>query len=168
MTILANDDPSGIFSISNSTKGPFFLNEDNGILIITITRSHGDLTSELIRYDLIGEPGEIAGGQGLADFQPGVREYNVTLFVTNDDIPEVNETFLFTIVALNPNVQLGALTTVNVTILANDDYSGVFSFNDSSLTTSIGQFYSYVTPICRLRVIDQTKGVNLEVKKVQS
>ena len=144
MTILANDDPSGVFSISNSTRGPFLLNEDtNGILIITITRSRGDLTSEFIRYDLLGQQGEIDGGQGLANFQPGVRQFNVTLFVRNDNVPEINETFTFMISSLSPNVRLENPTSAEVTIAANDDYAGVFSFNTSSLTISICESVIY-------------------------
>lgn len=148
MTVLANDDPSGIFSISNSTRGPFLLNEENNrILVITIARSRGDLTRELISHTLMGQSGEIAGGQGIANFQPGEREIDVTLFVTNDDVPEVNETFVFSITPLNANVQLGIPNTVDVTILANDDFAGVFSFNVSSLTQFIGEpgFHKYNT-----------------------
>ena len=146
MTILANDNPSGAFSISNSTRGPFFLDEENNrILVITITRSRGDLTQELIQYDLAGEPAEIAGGQGIADFLPGgSREINITLFVSNDAIPEVNETFLFSIMPLNPQVLLEAPTTVEITVLANDDYAGVFSFNTSSLSTILGMYITCV------------------------
>lgn len=141
VTILANDDPSGVFSISNSTRGPYLLDEeDNRILVLTISRSRGDLTRELIRYDLIGEATEIAGGQGIADFQEGVREVDVTLFVTNDDVPEVNETFQFVIDPLTVGVEVLLPSTVDITVLANDDYAGVFSFNSSSLSTSIGSY----------------------------
>lgn len=140
MTILANDDPSGVFSISNSTRGPFFLDEENNrILVITIVRNRGDLTRELISYDLMGDPTEIAGGQGIADFPSGQRDVNVTLFVTSDNIPEMNETFLFSFVPLTSGVEVEMPSTVSITILANDDYAGVFSFNASSLTTSIGK-----------------------------
>lgn len=139
VTILANDDPSGVFSISNATQGPFLVDEQNNrILVITIMRSRGDLTRELVSYDLLGRPGEIAGGQGLADFQPGVRSVNVTLFVDDDDVPEVNDTFTFTISPLNLDVQLGTPTSVEITILANDDYAGVFSFSSTTLSAVIG------------------------------
>lgn len=140
MTILANDNPSGIFSISNSTAGPFLLTEDtNRILVVTISRTRGDLTQELIQYDLLGQPGEIAGGQGIADFQPGERSKDITLFVTNDNIPEVNETFVFTIQPLSAGLVVGTPASVDITILANDDFAGVFSFDESSLSTSIGK-----------------------------
>lgn len=149
VTILANDDPSGVFSISNSTRGPFFLDEQNNrILVITIARSRGDLTRELISYELIGQPNEIAGGIGIADFQPGAREMDVTLFVTDDDTPETNETFLFRIRPLNAAVELLEPTTVDITVLANDDFAGVFSFNASSLITSIGE--GVVCVVCSL------------------
>lgn len=147
MTIVANDDPSGVFSISNSTSGPFFLDEENNrILVITIARNRGDLTRELISYDLIGRPAQIAGGQGIADFPPEEREVDVTLFVINDDVPEMNETFQFRISPVNSAVELDVPTAVSITVLANDDYAGVFSFNASSLTTSIGKRAVSVTP----------------------
>lgn len=141
VTILTNDNPSGIFSISNTTSGPFLLTEDtNRILVVTIIRTRGDLTQELIQYDLVGQPAEIAGGQGIADFQPGERSKDITLFVTNDDIPEVNETFVFSIQPLSSGVDVATPTTVDITVLANDDFAGVFSFNASSLSTSIGTY----------------------------
>lgn len=139
MTILANDDPSGVFSISTATRGPFYLNEDNdNTLIITVVRTRGALTRELIRYMLTGEMGEIAGGQGLAEFQAGDREFSVTLLVIDDIIPEMNETFMFVISALDSRIQLGSPLSVDVTILANDDFAGLFAFNISSLTSNIG------------------------------
>ena len=142
MTILANDNPAGVFSISNSTRGPFSLDEENNrILVITISRTGGDLTRELIQYDLAGPIAEIAGGQGIADFQPGgSRDINITLFVTNDNVPEVNETFVFTIAPLRPAVQVQMPVSVSITVLANDDFAGVFSFNTSSLSASLGEW----------------------------
>jgi hypothetical protein len=146
VTITANDDPSGVFSVSNSTRGPFFLDEENNrILVITIARNRGDLTRELISYDLIGQLAEIAGGQGIADFPPGQREVDVTLFVTNDDVPEINETFIFRITPVNVAVELESPTSANITILANDDYAGVFSFNTSMLAASIGKSFHWTT-----------------------
>ena len=150
MTIVANDNPSGIFSISNSTSGPFVLTEDtNRILMLTVVRSRGDLTQELIQYDLTGEPGEIAGGQGIVEFLPGERSKDITLFVTNDNIPEVNETFVFSIQPLSPNVEVGTPTSVDITVLANDDFAGVFSFASSSLSVSIGTILNnHVVKFC--------------------
>lgn len=107
--------------------------------MLTVERSRGDLTQELVQYDLTGEPGEIAGGQGIVEFLPGERSKDITLFVTNDNIPEINETFVFSIQPLSPNVEVATPTSVDITVLANDDFAGVFSFASSSLSVSIGK-----------------------------
>ena len=130
VTILANDSPGGVFSISTSTSGPFFLNEDSSdSVIISIIRSRGDLTRELVRFDLTGRAGQIAGGRGLADFPVHVRVVNVTLLVINDLVPEVNESFVFAISNLDSGLELAPPTSVSLTVLGNDDFAGVFSFN---------------------------------------
>jgi len=143
VTILANDNPAGIFSIAASTSGPFLLNEDSSdSAVISIVRSRGDLTRELVRFDLTGRVGQIAGGRGLADFPEHVREVNVTLLVINDLVPEINESFVFTISNLNSGLELAPPTSVSVTVLANDDFAGVFSFNWTEF--SIGERDSLV------------------------
>lgn len=54
-----------------------------------------------------------------------------------DTIPETDETFLLEIFSDNPEI-LGSPSTVSITILANDDWNGVFSFAADSLDLTIG------------------------------
>ena len=141
MTILENDNAAGIFSISPSSSGPFFVpEEDNSIVLVTIVRNEGNLTNEVIQYGIPGGDGEFVGSQGLATFAPGVREFTVTLFINNDDEPETNETYAFTISSLDGDTELlGMPSSVEITILANDNYAGVFSFDSASLEMIVGE-----------------------------
>ena len=103
-----------------------------------------------MRFNLEGRAGQIAGGRGLADFQERVREVNVTLLVINDVVPELDEMFVFTISGLNSGLELATPTSVNITVLANDDFAGVFAFSSSSASLSIGeQLDSHTQLACR-------------------
>ena len=60
----------------------------------------------------------------------------------NDVIPEDRETFNFTISLedMNDTLRLlGSPVSVQIVILPNDDYAGVFRFDDSSLNLTIGR-----------------------------
>lgn len=141
VTILQNDAAEGVFSISQSTLGPFVFDEsDNGIISILIVREGGALTSEVISYTIPGGGSEILGGQSLAAFTPLQREFPVTLLINNDNIPETNETYQFEISILSGNNDLlGMPSSVEITILANDDYAGLFSFDSASLDQNISK-----------------------------
>ena len=66
----------------------------------------------------------------------------VTLLPNDDVIPEDTEVFNFTISAGDGNGNvLGSPTSLEITILANDDYAGLFRFADSSLNITIGVFH---------------------------
>lgn len=55
-------------------------------------------------------------------------------------MPETNETYVLEIFSpLGKTDILGSPTTASMTILANDDYNGVFSYDSSSLLISIGK-----------------------------
>ena len=74
-------------------------------------------------------------------FSPGQTEMSISVLPNNDDIPENTEVFNFTISASNNDI-LGNTTSLEITILANDDYAGVFSFADTSLDLTIGKTHS--------------------------
>ena len=74
------------------------------------------------------------------DFAPGQRNATITILPQSDIIPEINETFFFSISAGEGGEDiLGDPTSVMITILANDDFAGVFLFETSSLILSIGR-----------------------------
>ena len=76
------------------------------------------------------------------NFVPGQREANVSLLINNDDIPETNETYTFSISTIDGNTAiLGSPTLVDITILANDDYAGLFRFAADSLQATVGKLF---------------------------
>ena len=58
-------------------------------------------------------------------FGPGRTEATILVLPNDDDIPEDSEEFNFTISASNGDI-LGNVTYIGITILANDEYAGVF------------------------------------------
>ena len=94
-----------------------------------------------IVYQTIPDTGtDFIGGAGLATFQPGQTESIVSVLPNNDNIPEDRETFNFTISTEDGNdALLGSPVSVEIVILPNDDYAGVFRFDDSSLNLTIGR-----------------------------
>lgn len=81
---------------------------------------------------------DFIGGIGIETFSPGQTEKTVSLLPNDDDTPEDEEKFNFTISASN-NDLLGNVTYIEITILPNDDYAGVFQFVESSLNLTIGE-----------------------------
>lgn len=139
MTILQNDEAEGVFSISSSSAGPFIVEEDfDGTIAIAIVRVGGALTTETISYNIAGGATEIFGGQGFTTFAPNQREETVNLLINNDNIPETNETYTFEISSSNSNI-LGMPRTVLITIVANDDYAGLFQIDSGSLDQTAGK-----------------------------
>ncbi len=137
--ILQNDAAEGVFSISPSTSGPFLVDESfDDTITIAIIREGGALTTETIFYNIAGGVIEIFGGQGFTTFAPGQRESSVNLLINDDNVPETNETYVFEISSSNADI-LGMPRAVVVTILANDDYAGLFLLDASSLDQTLGK-----------------------------
>ena len=141
MTILKNDDADGIFSIAEVSQGPLFIEETpTSVLQITIARSRGALTNVVLQYSIPGAESEIIGGVGLVNFVPDQTEANVSLLINDDDIPETNQTYTFSISSVDGDTAiLGSPTSVSVTILPNDDYAGLFLFAADSQVATIGK-----------------------------
>lgn len=141
VTILQNDNAEGIFFISNATRGPFIFPESSSdIIVITIEREGGALTNQLMRYEIPDGSQDLIGGFGFANFIANQRSFTVTILINDDTIPEIDETFIFTISAVDGNEGiLGSPTSVTITLLANDDFAGVFLFAASSLSLFVGE-----------------------------
>lgn len=80
---------------------------------------------------------EFFGATDIVTFEVGTSLNTISLSPKQDGIPEVNETFTLQLSATNSDL-IGEDSSVTITILANDDYNGVFSFSDSSLEQAIG------------------------------
>lgn len=74
-------------------------------------------------------------------FNVGSRLQTIGLAPTLDGVPETNETFVLEIFSAAKKDILGTPTNVSITILANDDWNGVFNFTMDSLDQYIGKNY---------------------------
>ena len=150
---------------------------------IQIERGGGDLTTEQILYRIIPSGNtlratisvclsvcvcgqvcnsfksfslgsdDFIGASSLVTFAPTNRTMSVDVAAALDDIPEINETFTFEIYSMKDNVV--SPSNVSITILANDDWNGVFSFNSSSVSQTIGMIIitMYTIRLCKVNVI---------------
>ena len=142
VTIAVNDNADGIFSLTSSQSAYTIQESSDDVIFITVQRQEGALTTQSIQYQT--EPGsgtDFIGGVGILTFSPGQTEMSISVLPNDDDIPENTEVFNFTISASNNDI-LGNTTSLEITILANDDYAGVFSFADTSLDLTIGKTHS--------------------------
>ena len=96
---------------------------------------------------------DFIGASSLVTFGPTNRTMSVDVAAALDDIPEINETFTFEIYSMKDNVV--SPSNVSITILANDDWNGVFSFNSSSVSQTIGMIIitMYTIRLCKVNVI---------------
>lgn len=94
---------------------------------------------------LCADTGDFIGPTGILFFSPGEQVKGIPVAPVLDNIPEANETFTLEIFSpLGKADIIGSPTTVNITILPNDDYNGVFSFDSSSLSPLIGEVASLI------------------------
>ena len=66
-------------------------------------------------------------------FPDGVSSVDGTLILTNDDVPEGNETFTVKIVDARFGAEIGSLSELTLTVSASDDPHGKFQFDQVSL-----------------------------------
>ena len=93
-----------------------------------------------MQYILSVDTNDFIGPTGVLFFNPGDTTKNIPIAPVLDSIPETNETFTLELFSpLGKTQILGSPTTVTITILANDDYNGVFSFTDPSRLVGIGK-----------------------------
>ena len=74
---------------------------------------------------------------GTVQFTTGQQRASLTIEIFNDAIPELDEEFTVELVSPSDGLQLGDQISASVTILANDDINGVFSFSNTSLLVSL-------------------------------
>ncbi|XP_035665839.1 adhesion G-protein coupled receptor V1-like [Branchiostoma floridae] len=160
VVIEENDDAGGIFSFSDSTVGPFVVQEGE-LILSTIIRDGGALVPRTVQYTI--EPNGEAnflGGVGVARFEVGETSHTVRIQALQDGVPELNETYTLELRSFSGQDQaasvIGSPSTISISVLENDDPYGVFSFADTDVTISESTS-SNVYP-ASLRV-DRNRGV---------
>ncbi|KAK7934133.1 hypothetical protein WMY93_005029 [Mugilogobius chulae] len=147
LTILASDDPYGVFVFANATK-PIWIPEADSTVSFTILRQKGSLGEVKVTFATLTEAepapyetqrvGRATEGKDFVPlfdsvvFLTNQTEANITLHILDDDLPERNESFL--LIANSPS--LGPLSNIvaQVIIETSDDSSAVLQLSSSTVT----------------------------------
>ena len=140
VTISANDDPHGVIEFNSASTLVDTL-EDIGILTLTVIRNDGTFGVVSVVYEAInitafghGDDYSVGvAGHGTLQFLPGQKLSSLYLVISDDDEPELQETFQIRLTGTQGGARLGDDVTSLVTISANDDPSGVVGFDDGLL-----------------------------------
>jgi G-protein coupled receptor 98 len=137
VTIMENDNPGGTFSFSDASKGPFFITESTfAFVTLYVQRTGGDLVTRELMYSIVGGDGQFNDIRGKLIFFKGKRLDTIVISPIDDDIPELNKTYTVQLTSLGSETAvLGSRTSVDVTILQNDDANGVISFKKPAIVT---------------------------------
>ncbi|KAI7812365.1 putative G-protein coupled receptor 98, partial [Triplophysa rosa] len=168
LTVLASDDPYGLFVFSDDSR-PVRVAESNAVITLTIQRKKGQMGKVRVSYrtlrDTDAAPYSTPGvGRASAgnDFVPVMEsvtflayqnEVNVTLRVLHDEEPERAESVFLELVnvtlveglqprpvALSPRLGTRNVTVAQVIIEASDDAFGVLQLSSSAV--SVPEYYT--------------------------
>ncbi|XP_032809135.2 adhesion G-protein coupled receptor V1 isoform X2 [Petromyzon marinus] len=138
--ILSATQTSGAAEIKLVTQPHFVVTESDGSIVKLTIEKTGSAVQDFAAYILLqGEntwdfftPSVVASFPALGNLSKAV-----VLGVSDDDIPEADETFTFYLAAQGDaaDVTVGNPKSVTVTILSNDNAFGVVAFNTSSPIT---------------------------------
>lgn len=100
--IQANDHPYGLFNFQRSM---LYTNEANKTIPITINREKGTAGTVRVFYNfgklftanVAEENKDFIHANGFVNFFDGEKQKNATVTILDDDVPEVNESFLLNI-----------------------------------------------------------------------
>ncbi|CAH6787485.1 Adgrv1 [Phodopus roborovskii] len=152
LTILASDDPHGVFIFSNKTR-PISVEEATHNVTLSITRLKGLMGEVVISYATIDDmekppyfPPNLArasqgrdyiSASGLALFRANQTEATITISILDDDEPEQSESMFIELInstlvervqdrpiAHSPRLGLKVETVAHLIIVANDDAFG--------------------------------------------
>lgn len=100
-----------------------------------VDRSFGDLSNVTVYWETDpSSEGELLSRSGNITFGVGQISQNVTINVAQDEIPELDESFIVSLVNVSHG-RLGDETSSTLTVLASDDPYGVFTF--ANVTRSV-------------------------------
>ncbi len=134
--------PENVFQFTQSSNR---VNEQDGSITLTVVRSNP--TQESATLNFTTADGSATAGEdytttdGTLTFAPGAESATITVPILSDLLAEGNENF--TVTVSNPSLgELGAIPTVNVTIIPNDVFqvsqpSAQIGEGDGSITLTV-------------------------------
>ncbi|XP_071815402.1 sodium/calcium exchanger 2-like isoform X3 [Apostichopus japonicus] len=125
VTIINDDDPGKL----EFAKNTYLVKESIGSVIITVNRvdgSDGKVEVKWTTKDIEAVNGsDYIGGEGILIFEHGEREKNIEIPIIDDQEYEKDESFEIELSDPSPGADLGRLKKTVVTIINDDDYTGV-------------------------------------------
>ncbi|NXM57764.1 GPR98 protein, partial [Illadopsis cleaveri] len=184
LTILANDDPYGVFIFSEQNR-PIKVEEETRNISLTIIRCSGLLGTVMVKYRTIGDeeklpflPPDVVRAVEAKDYIPitgyvifatNESEATISLPILDDDDPERSESVfveLSSVVLIkkvqdrpiinSPRLGLAGETVAHVIINANDDAFGTLQLSASAVRVA----ENYVGPIIN---VTRTGGIFSDV-----
>uniref|UniRef100_A0A8C7EBG5 Adhesion G-protein coupled receptor V1 n=1 Tax=Nothoprocta perdicaria TaxID=30464 RepID=A0A8C7EBG5_NOTPE len=150
VTIEASDDAHGVFEFSTESLSVNGSEPEDGdsLLVLQVVRSHGTLSQVTLHWIIVCDLTEdLISNYGNVTFDVGQARANITVHVSPDEVPELDEMFSLLIINVS-NGRLGIHTNATLTILANDDPYGLFMFSEKN------------RPI---KVEEETKNISLTI-----
>ncbi|NWV48163.1 GPR98 protein, partial [Daphoenositta chrysoptera] len=184
LTILANDDPYGVFIFSEQNR-PIKVEEETKNVSLTVLRCGGLLGTVMVKYRTIGDeeklpflPADVVRAIGGKDYIPitgyvifatNESEATISLPILDDDDPERSESVFVELSSIalikkvqdrpiinSPRLGLVGETIAHVIINANDDAFGTLQLSASAVRVA----ENYVGPIIN---VTRTGGIFSDV-----
>ncbi|KAG9488005.1 hypothetical protein GDO78_007684 [Eleutherodactylus coqui] len=125
-----SDDAHGVFEFRRDSLFMSTVEPESGYS--AVLRHHGALSLVSVFWKIEDDPfGDLAFTSGNVTFQIGQMDANITVFVSPDDVPELDKDFSIVLTNVSSG-RLGYLINASLTIFANDDPYGIFIFSESN------------------------------------
>ncbi|XP_056232770.1 adhesion G-protein coupled receptor V1 isoform X2 [Seriola aureovittata] len=166
VTIQENDDPRGIlqFNVSEDIPGSVLAYEippPDDIIYLSVVRLAGT-TGRLVIYweaqPVTADINDFSPTSGNITFQAGQREARIAITISDDDEVEPSETFRVNLLLVIGGARLGEVTSVTISIPANDSPLGRFGFQEPEVTVSEPEFVDDPAAVATLAVVRSAGG----------
>ncbi|XP_062238571.1 adhesion G-protein coupled receptor V1 [Platichthys flesus] len=160
VTIQENDDPRGIlqFNVSEDILGRVLAYEippPDNILSLSVVRLAGATGRLVIYWDarpITADLNDFSPASGNITFQDGQSVAIIAISILDDEQVETLETFTVNLLRVIGGARLGGVTSITVSIPANDSPLGRFGFQELEVTISEPEFVDDPAAVATLLV----------------
>ncbi|XP_051923302.1 adhesion G-protein coupled receptor V1 [Hippocampus zosterae] len=161
VTIQENDDPQGILQFVTPGDSPGFMvayemPAPDNVLHLTMVRLAGAI-GRLVAYweaePLTADLNDFSPSSGNITFQDGQRRATIAITILDEDREEALEKFKVKLLRVIGGARLGNVTSVTVSIPANDSPQGRFGFQQLEVTVREPEFVDDPAAVARLAVL---------------
>ncbi|XP_036069486.1 adhesion G-protein coupled receptor V1 isoform X2 [Oryzias melastigma] len=166
ITIQENDDPRGVLQLNVSEDFPgrvlaYEMPPPNNIFNLPVVRL-GGRTGRLVVYweaaPITADLNDFTPLSGNVTFQDGQREAFISITILDDEQVEATETFTVTLLRVIGGARLGQMTSVTISIPANDSPLGRFGFQHLEVLISEPEFVDDPAAVATLTVLRSAGG----------